>query len=835
MKFYTHFSRRGKFVLERGYHNGKRYQKRVEYKPTLYVPSKTKTAQVEYTTLSGAHVSPMQFGDMGEASDFISSYEDVENFDIYGSTNFPYVYIHEQYPDGVDYDTSTIKVLNLDIEVGSENGFPEPSKATEPITAITMKVSGHYYVIGCGEYKNTRKDVTYSKCNDEQQLIMKFLELWEQHDADVITGWNVQFFDIPYLYNRIIRLMGENTAKRLSPWKMIGERTTTIHNKQQTAFDLVGIIILDYLELYKKFTYSQQENYRLDTIANVELGENKLDYSEFENLHQLYRLDYQKFIDYNIKDVDLVDRIDDKMKLLEMVFALAYDAKVNMNDVFTQVRMWETLTHNHLIRKKIVVPQKKTTSKDEKYEGAYVKEPKPGMYRYVASFDLNSLYPHLIMQYNISPDTIIDGLHSRVTIDSLLNSEFDNETEYCMAANGHYFTKEKQGFLPEMMQTMYDDRSKYKKLMIEWKKKKEVAKTPEEVFECEKWISKYENLQMAKKVQLNSAYGALGNQYFRFYDLRQAEAITLSGQLSIRWIEKRMNEYMNKLLKTTDVDYIIASDTDSIYLHLGPLVEKVYGQATDKMDQVQIIDFMDKVCDGKIQEVIDKAYQDLADYMNAYDQKMKMKREVLADKGIWTAKKRYILNVWDNEGVRYAEPKLKVMGLEIVKSSTPTVCRDKMKDAIKIMINGTENQFQDFNDKFRQDFKRMSFEQIAFPRGISDMTKYESSVHMYQKSTPIHVRGAIIYNHLLKKKGLDRKYQTIKDGEKIKFCYMKTPNPVQENVLSVMSVLPKELDMEKYIDYDTQFEKAYLEPIQAIVQTFGWAAERKSTLMGFFQ
>ena len=833
MKFYTHFARKGKFVLERGYNNGKRFQRRVEYKPTLYVPSKD-NRETEFRTLLGETVHAMNFDSMTEASDFMSNYEDVDNFKIYGSTNYQYVYIHDQYPDGVEYDTDLLKIINIDIEVGSENGFPEPSKATEPITAITMKVDGHYHVIGCGEYVNTRKDVTYSKCDDERQLIMKFLELWELFDADIITGWNVQFFDIPYLYNRITRLLGDNTSKRLSPWKLIGERTTTIHNKQQTAFDLVGLIILDYLELYKKFTYSQQENYRLDTIANVELGENKLDYSEFENLHQLYRLDYQKFIDYNIKDVDLVDRLEDKMKLIEMVLALAYDAKVNLNDVFTQVRMWDTLTHNHLISKNIIVPPVKRSIKDNEYEGAYVKEPKPGMYHYVASFDLNSLYPHLIMQYNISPDTIVDALHTHVTIDSLLNREFVNDTEYCMAANGHYFRKDKQGFLPEMMQTMYDDRSKYKKLMLEWQKKKEVAKTADEKYECEKKISKYKNLQMAKKVQLNSAYGALGNQYFRFYDLRQAEAITLSGQLSIRWIEAKMNAYMNKVLKTESVDYIIASDTDSIYLHLGPLVEKVYGAAVDKMNQVQIIDFMDKVCDGKIQEVIDKSYQDLADYMNAYAQKMQMKREVLADKGIWTAKKRYILNVYDSEGVRYAEPKLKVMGLEIVKSSTPTVCRDKMKEAIKIVIHGTEPELQNFNDNFRQDFKRMKFEDVAFPRGISDMTKYVSTVQLYQKGTPIHVRGAIVFNHLLRKKNLDKKYQTIKDGEKIKFCYMKTPNPVQENVLSVVSVLPKELDMEKYIDYDTQFEKAYLEPINAIVSTFGWSAERKSSLMGFF-
>jgi DNA polymerase elongation subunit (family B) len=629
-----------------------------------------------------------------------------------------------------------------------------------------------------------------------------------------------------------MRLCGENTAKRLSPWRIIGERTTTIHNKQQVAFDLVGVAILDYLELYKKFTYSQQESFRLDHIAYVELGERKLDYSEFSDLNQLYRLDYQKFIDYNIKDVDLVDRIDDKMKLIDMVLALAYDAKVNMTDVFTQVRMWDTLTHNHLIAKKIVVSQKVFQSKNEKYEGAYVKEPVPGKYRWVCSFDLNSLYPHLIMQYNISPETFVEGKHTSITIDRLLTGEYEPDGEHCMAANGHYFRRDKQGFLPEMMETMYSDRSKYKKMMIEWQKKKEVAKTPQEKTECENKISKYSNLQLAKKVQLNSAYGALGNEYFRFFDIRQAEAITLSGQLAIRWIEQKMNAYMNKILGTKDVDYVIASDTDSIYLHMGPLVDHVYGDKV--VEPEKIVEFLDKACEDRIQPFIDKSYQDLADYMNAYAQKMFMKREAIADTGIWTAKKRYILNVWNNEGVSYKEPKLKMMGIEAVKSSTPMSCRDKLKDALKLVMTQSEATFQEFNENFRQEFKKLPFESVAFPRGISELTKYKHSVTIYDKGTPIHVRGALMYNLLLDKHKLGKKYEAIKDGDKVKFCYMKVPNPMKENVFAVSSVLPAEFGMEKYIDYDLQFEKAYLEPLRGIVNTFGWNTEPVASLSGFF-
>ena len=828
-KFYTHFTRYGNKILERGYENGRKYTRKIDYKPTLYVPAKTQT---EYTTLEGKYVSPLELESMREASDFIKRYEGVQSFELYGSTNFTYIYINETYPDQVDYDPTQLVIANIDIEVGSENGFPEPAQAAEPITAITMKINGHYYVFGCGAYNNYRDDVTYTQCTDEVSLIKKFLDAWEHHDPDIITGWNIQFFDIPYLYNRFFRLCGENTAKRLSPWRIIGERTTTIHNKQQVAFDIVGVAVLDYLELYKKFTYSQQESYRLDHIAYVELGERKLDYSEFADLNQLYRLDYQKFIDYNIKDVDLVDRIDDKMKLIDMVLALAYDAKVNMTDVFTQVRMWDTLTHNHLMSKKIVVPQKVFRSKNEQYEGAYVKEPVPGKYRWVCSFDLNSLYPHLIMQYNISPETFVEGKHTSITIDKLLTGEYEPDGEHCMAANGHYFRRDKQGFLPEMMETMYSDRSKYKKMMIEWQKKKEVAKTPQEKTECENKISKYSNLQLAKKVQLNSAYGALGNEYFRFFDIRQAEAITLSGQLAIRWIEQKMNAYMNKILGTKDVDYVIASDTDSIYLHMGPLVDHVYGDKV--VEPEKIVEFLDRACEDRIQPFIDKSYQDLADYTNAYAQKMFMKREAIADTGIWTAKKRYILNVWNNEGVAYKEPKLKMMGIEAVKSSTPMSCRDKLKDALKLVMTQSEATFQEFNESFRQEFKKLPFESVAFPRGISELTKYKHSVTIYDKGTPIHVRGALMYNLLLDKHKLGKKYEAIKDGDKVKFCYMKVPNPMKENVFAVSSVLPAEFGMEKYIDYDLQFEKAYLEPLRGIVNTFGWNTEPVASLSGFF-
>jgi DNA polymerase elongation subunit (family B) len=337
---------------------------------------------------------------------------------------------------------------------------------------------------------------------------------------------------------------------------------------------------------------------------------------------------------------------------------------------------------------------------------------------------------------------------------------------------------------------------------------------------------------MAKKISLNSAYGAIGNQYFRYYKLANAEAITLSGQVSIRWIEGKMNSYLNKILKTNDVDYVIASDTDSIYLNMGPLVECVF-KSREKTTE-SIVSFLDKVCEMELEKYIEGSYQELADYVNAYDQKMQMKRENIADRGIWTAKKRYILNVWNSEGVAYSEPKLKIMGIEAVKSSTPAPCRKMIKDALKIMMNGSEDDVIDFIDKCREQFRSLRPEDIAFPRTASDVQKYHSSSEIYSKGTPIHVRGALLFNHYIKQNKLTNKYSLIANGEKIKFVYLKKPNTIQENIISFIQDFPKELGLDKYVDHDLQFEKAFLEPLKSILDAIGWNVEKTVNLESFF-
>lgn len=563
---------------------------------------------------------------------------------------------------------------------------------------------------------------------------------------------------------------------------------------------------------------------------------------------------YSLGIQYNIKDVALVEQLNAKGRLIEMALTLAYDNKTNYEDVYKQVRMWDVICYNHLRNKNIVIPPKRDTKKAETYEGAYVKDPQIGLFEWVVSFDLTSLYPHLIMQYNLSPEMLCqtkpyEEWLSKITVDALLDESIDTSGLHDMTVtpNKQLFSTIKQGFLPEIMEKMFADRSLYKKKMLTAKKELEALKSDPlapkaRIQQLQFDISKYNNLQLSKKVGLNSAYGAMGNEHFRFFDIRIAEAVTLSGQLSIRWIEKALNHYLNKTLKTTNQDYVIAIDTDSVYLNLGPLVKTIFpsGGSTEK-----IIEVMDKICQDKLQPYIDQSYQKLAIYVNAYAQKMIMKREALADKAIWTAKKRYLLNVYDLEGVRYSTPQLKIQGLEAVKSSTPAACREKIKKALELVFSGTESQVQDFITQFREEFRGLPAQDVAFPRSVNGVIKYGANQRIVneldngmdllkQKGTPIHVKGALIYNHMLRHDQLEADYQKIQEGEKIKFVYLKEPNRFRSAVISFIQQPPKSWQLETMIDYDTQFEKSFVEPLKIILDAIGWKTHEVATLESFF-
>ena len=829
-RFYTNVNTRGDNILYRGYENGKRVEGRIDYRPTLFV-STTKSSK--YHTMDGKSVESFQPGSMSDCRDFILRHESVTGFEIYGNTDYVYQFIGDKFPDDVEYDKKQIKVAYLDIETTSENGFPQVRNPTERVNVITLIVDNREYVFALGDCKMPESINLYTFTN-EKDLLDKFIDIWEGEDPDIVTGWNVKFFDMPYLYARMDRVI-EKRAKKLSPWGIVHQRNIQTQSGDRIAFEFVGVTILDYFDLYQKFTYVNQESYKLDHIAFVELGEKKVEY-EYDHFKDFYTNDFQLFVEYNYQDVKLVQRLEQKLGLMELALALAYTAKVNLGDVFSQVRTWDQIIYHHLRAKGIVIPRKKNGGKkDGQIIGAYVKEPITGRHDWVVSFDLNSLYPHLIMQYNISPDTKMrpDGFPKNpcISVDGVLDStdlcEKNltklKEQNFSVAANGVCFRKDKLGFMPELMEKFYAERKHYKKLMIEAQKKKQQNPDDESLdFE----IAKYHNFQLVRKIQLNSAYGAMGNQYFRYFNTDIAEAITTSGQLSIQYIANKLNNFLNKTLDTGDYDYVVASDTDSVYLRLGNLV-RATAQGKSKEE---IVRFLDKSCKEVIEPFINKCYDELAQKMNAYSNKMVMEREVIADVGVWTAKKRYMLNVHNSEGVQYDEPKMKIMGIETTRSSTPMVVRQKLKDAIKLVLTGTEEEIIDFVANFKQEFKEYSPDQIAFPRGCNNINTYIDESTIYRKSTPIAVKGALIYIHYLKKMKLQSKYHKVNEGDKVKFLYLAVPNPFKDKVISFPGSAPKEFELDEFADYDKQFSVSFLEPLKNILDKVGWEYEHKATL-----
>ena len=828
MKFYTSINQFGNNILVRGINNGKRVQDKVQFKPSLFIKTQKES---KFKSLFGENLDRIDFESINDAKDFVMKYKEVENFPIFGNTNYGYQYISDSFPDEIEFDISQISIWTLDIETTADLGFPDINNPMEKVLLITVQDYNTKKITtyGLQEYNNYRNDVHYILCKDETTLLKRFLEDLQDNHPHIITGWNVEFFDIPYLCNRIAKVLGEDQVKLLSPWKQVSQKNIIKLKKENVSFDLMGVAILDYLDLYREFTYTAQESYKLDHIAKVELGKEKLSYDEYGSFTEFWQSDWQKFVDYNIRDVELVDQLEDKMRLIELILTMAYDAKCNYVDIFSAVRTWDCILYNHLWKKNIVVHQR-VERPGRQIAGAYVQEPKPGKYDWVVSFDATSLYPSIIMQYNLSPETMITGVSKDIGMSKIVEQEINlddlKEKDYCMTANGYCFMRNKQGIFPEIVEKLFDDRKKYKKSMLDAQKKFEETKDPK----YKKLISKFNNFQMARKIQMNSLFGAMANEYFRFYDDRIAEGITLTGQFIIQTIGKALNDNLNKICGTKNYMYSFYSDTDACYITLEPLVQKFF-KDTPKEKLVKILD---KVCDEKIESFLQTATDQLADYTNAFDNRISFKREVIADRGIWVAKKRYALNVYNNEGVQYAEPKLKVMGLEIVRSSTPEPVRDALRNAVKIILTQTENDLQTYVRNFEDEYKKLSPESISFPRSVNGLDKYSDRASIYKQGTPMHVRGALLYNYHLVTNKLDKKYERIKEGDKIKFLYLKEPNIIGENCIAFVSSIPNELNIKKYADYNTMFEKSFLEPINTILEGIGWSAKPQATLEGLF-
>ena len=793
---------------------------------------------------------------MRECDQFVRKYKDFSNAMIYGNERYENQFISDYFPNANQvWQRDLINVTTIDIEVQSDHGFPDPKFASYPVTAITIKSNKDeaYYVWALGPWDDYKSEVKmgpnehvhYVRCFSEKDLLDKFIDHWQVNYPDVVTGWNSTLFDWNYLINRFINVFNDGIPKKfwngkkrqyedyqiskralkLSPWKEISKAVKDFGGETHPWYDTQGIELIDYLPVFKKYayTYGTQESYKLDNIANVVLGERKLDYSEYGSLNVLYKENHQKFVDYNIRDVQVVQRIEEKLGLLTLCFEVAYKGLTNYRDSFGSVVVWDSIIYNDLRSKKIACPPRKKSTKERQIEGAHVKDPIIGMHEWVMSFDLNSLYPHIIMQYNMSPETILPTKVEDVSVKDLIeDKDYKMPNDTCMAATGQCFSISKPGIIPRLIAELYADRSSIKKKMLKLKREKA----------NDKEIAKLDTKQLALKILMNTLYGALSNEYFRYFDPRIAEGITITGQYTIRSAEKAVNDWMNKRLQTSKVDYVIAIDTDSLYVNFGPMVKKFM---SDKSKQ-QILDVLDKDVAPRMEKLFEDTYKKLQAKMNCKTQMMQMKREVIADKGIWTGKKHYMLSVLDSEGVRYDEPDIKMMGIEAVRSSTPNIFRKLIKKTIQTIMTKDEQAVQDLIREERDKILDLQYapEDVAFPRGVSNMDKYKDRSSIYRKATPIHVRGALLYNYFLTQHNLDKKYEKIFSGDKIKFLYLKLPNRVKENVIAFNGTLPEEFRVKEHIDYDLQFDKGYLEPIKSILETIGWDTEKRATLEDFF-
>lgn len=884
------------------------------YKPRLYVPCAPSHSEVSrYRTLDGRPTVEIVTEGVYESREWIEQSK-MHGLEIHGDIHPTYQFLADAFRHSSGAcPMERIRTAVLDLEVDDSNGFPHPEVANSPLTAISVGVGPNVYTWAYKDFVSTDSTHIFNRCKNEMDMLDQFIDWWSTDYPDILTGWNVQFFDVPYLINRTRNLFDPKTARKLSPWKKLTKRKAIVQHRQLDVEDVSGVAILDYLELYKKFSMGQQENYRLDTIANVELGERKLSYSEYSTLGRLYQDNFELYIKYNVQDVRLVQKLDAKKKYLSLVMDLAHTAKVNYVDCLKQVRLWDALVFNELQRDGIVIPPRKDRTKVEKYEGAYVKDVQTGSHDWVVSFDVNSLYPSLMRQWNISPDKLVpiealkakrdelrrvhpflqnrDNIGFIATVDlsvprpdllkktsasltfndailldkaltsiiDLLEDTTDSiSVDTCLtrdewvheqmwgarmlglvvSPNKQTFRIDTQGFLPRILSRLYDERVKAKNKQIECEKEAEKhAKGSPERKRLEDEAQKFSIIQNVRKVGLNSAYGACGAVAFRYFDVRMAEAVTLSGKVVIQKVERNVNNWLNQKLGTTGVDYIIGSDTDSIYVRLSELVKKL--PDFDKLPQQRQVDVVDRIAKDRIQPIINKTFEDFVTSFGTLDPCLAMKRESIANKGIWTKKKHYILNVLDSEGVRLKEPKLKMVGIEAVKSTTPTVCRKKIKQALEIIMGKTQAELWALIKDFEKEFKTFKFEDIAFPKSANNLDKFQvitrdamtgDDIRTWRSGTPIHIRATLVYNDYLQRQGLDKKgYRFLQSGDKVKFAYLLEPNFLHSNVVATPDGLPQEW-AHLQIDYALQFEKTFLNPLKHIIEHAGWTMEEERTM-----
>ncbi len=831
MKFYTDVSEKNGIIYLIGYEDEKRIQRIVDYHPYLYLRSEDDN---EWRTLDGNKVVRRTFKTIKQARNFIYANKNSESPEPIWGIDFDMAFIHDVYLGKIDFDFDIISTVYLDIETDSKGGFCNIEKADKEITAITLYRNGQSITFGMKKFQPKNKNNRYVFCFDEKQLLKDFLNAWNSDEwkPDIVSGWNCIGFDLPYLVNRITRVLNQEQANRLSPWGILETKTIMTFGKEHTLHFPVGIQVLDYLRIYKKFNLTKLESYSLEFVCQTELGEGKIDYSDYQSLDDLYEKNSDLFYEYNIKDCERVDALEKKRGLLRQLVTLAYLVKTNYQDVFGSVRPWDSLAYGFLKEKNIVVPYETERTEKKEFIGGFVREVVPGMYSWIVSFDFASLYPSIIRTYNISPETFVsklDYVEPQRILDGAFNkvNEQLGQEDVTITGNCCLYERDHQGFLPALMERLFNERTKYKKDMIS---KKKLLQSDKDNKRLKEDIQKLSCMEQALKVVLNSGYGVVSNQYFRFFNIDNAEAVTSTGQILIQWVERDITKYLNKITGL-NVNFVIGADTDSLLISFGPLIEKLGINETDKK---RIIDTLDAFCKSKMDKVIEGSCAAFMKYTNAFQPHLSMKREALCDRGLWRKKKNYILNVWDQEGVRYATPEMKIVGLEVVKSNTPKICRDALKKSIEIIFEGDKEKLREHISTFRQFYFSREFMDIASPTSVHGIIKYDrGGKDAFVIGSPRHVKGAISYNEMLERYHLIGRYNPIYDGDKIRFLSLKMPNPTGYDVISIPHVLPKEFGLEKYIDYDAQYEKTFMNPLQSLTDLVGWNVNNEARLEDF--
>lgn len=890
-RFYTSMERRGSKVYLRyaDTETRKRGSAEVDFKPRLYVAGEASKAVAK--DMKGNPLEAIDFDSMKEMADFIERYRGVDGYRLFGARDPLVQFVAKYFPGELKFDPDLIEAGFIDIEVFSGDidadgnvipgPFPKPEEAKYPISMLTIyhKATDTYHTWALEWFKgrhlgtyvhnpdNERTGplkVVYKGFDNEQDMLNDMLVWYASKEFDATTGWFYEEFDVPYMVNRIRAVCGNAMANKMSPWGVIKDRTIKSVRGDIPTYEFMGSSVLDMLNLFKKHAYMEPPDWKLGTVAEIVLGEGKISYEEEGSINNLYVLNFQKSVEYNIIDVERVVKLDEKMQFLLLSYTLSYLCKCNYPDSMATVKPWTSLLYSRLHEEGVETELRGLSTIQKDIIGGYVKEVIPGKYRWAVSGDLNSLYPHLMQQFNLGVETIVEpydlppevnaAIPTNFTIDDLVDKKIDlsvlKKYDIAMSANRQFFRRDKMSIANRITREIYTNRAAVKKVMkgVEQKLvdlqeviKKDGNPRKAEVKALEIEIATLNNRQQAFKILMNGFYGAMANKYFlEFYDIRIAEAITSSGQVAIKWISRKLNEYLNKLMgfdgsapDKMPIDFVIANDTDSCYMCLAALVDRIFKGADKTDDEVEkVTDFLDTLFKKKIEPYIDECYKELAEYMNAHDQRMFMKRETIAPAAIWVAKKRYIMHAKDVEGVRYPKPKVKFTGVDAKRSSVPKRCRKWLIECYETALAGNEKDLHEQVKKYREEYMKLPHAEIAGVTGVNGLEQHSHPVTVYGKGAPRHVKATLFHNKMVRDLGLNIK--EIQSGDKILIVSLKKGAPYGMEAIAFQGGLPKEFGLDKFVDYPQTFDKTFVDPLMNLLTAINWSAAPRASVMDFF-